>query len=317
MSDAVSPLDRGALLERQAGAVRAFNRFYTRQIGLLEEGLLKSPFSLTEVRVLYELAHREGLTAAGLGRDLGLDAGYLSRILKKFEGRGFLARVASVEDGRQSHLALTAAGRAAFAPLNAESQKQIAALLSPLSPEGRAAVVAAMERIQGLLGDGPTPKVSYILRPPEPGDVTWAVSRQAALYTQEYGWDGSFETMVAEIAARFLADFDGTCERCWIAEREEAVVGSVFLVKDTAEVAKLRMLYVDPAARGLGIGQRLVDECIRFARARGYRRLTLWTNDILLAARRIYEAAGFTLVKEEPHHSFGKDLVGQYWTLKL
>jgi DNA-binding MarR family transcriptional regulator/GNAT superfamily N-acetyltransferase len=317
MSDAVPPLDRGPLLERQAGSVRAFNRFYTRLIGLLEEGQLKSPYSLSELRVLYELDHREGLTAAGLGRDLGLDAGYLSRILKKFETKGILERLPSAEDGRQSLLALTPAGRAAFAPLNAESQKQIAALLAPLTAEDRAAVVEAMARIQCLLGDGPAPKVSYILRPPEPGDVCWAVSRQAALYTREYGWDGGFETLVAEIAAKFLADFDASCERCWIAEREGKIVGSVFLVKDTAEVAKLRMLYVDPEARGLGIGKRLVKECIRFARTRGYRSVTLWTNDILVAARGIYEAAGFTLVEEEPHHSFGKDLVGQYWTLTL
>ena len=317
----------GNLLERQAQAVRAFNRFYTRQIGLLEEGMLESAFSLTEVRVLYELAHRERLTAARLGRDLGLDAGYLSRILKKFTAKGYLERLASAEDGRQRFLGLTPAGRKAFAPLNARSQEMIAELLRPLTEQQRAAVVAAMAMIRELLGDGPPPKVSYVIRPPEPGDVTWAVSRQAALYASEYGWDGSFETLVAEIGAKFLADFDPEQERCWIAERDGRVVGSVFLVnaddagkdgsKTGGEEAKLRMLYVDPEARGLGIGRRLVQECIRFARARGYRRLTLWTNDVLTAARRIYEDEGFTLVEEEHHRSFGKELVGQYWALEL
>ena len=311
------PANGDALLQRQAAAVRAFNRFYTRQIGLLEEGLLASPFSLTEVRVLYELAHRDGLTATALGRELGLDAGYLSRILKKFAAKGFLERLASAADGRQSHLALTAAGREAFAPLDAASQAQTAALLSPLSVLERAEVVAAMGRVRALLANDKGGDPAYILRPPEPGEVCLAVSRQAALYAREYGWDETFETLVAEIAAGFLANFDPKRERCWIAERRGQMVGSVFLVKDSARVAKLRMLYVDPQARGLGIGGRLVEDCVSFARARGYKTLTLWTNDVLLAARRIYEAAGFTLLREEPHRSFGKDLVGQYWSLDL
>lgn len=315
----------GDLLARQAQAVRAFNRFYTRQIGLLEEGYLASPFSLTEVRVLYELAHRDGLTATELGRDLGLDAGYLSRILKKFGKAGYLARSEAPEDGRRSLLALTAAGQKAYAPLRESSQEAIADLLRPLAAAQRAEVVAAMTSLRRLLGDttARAEADAVVIRPPEPGDVTLAVSRQAALYAREYGWDGSFENLVAEIGAKFLSDYDPDWERCWVADRDGRMVGSVFLVKvDTdsdvdAGEAKLRMLYVDPEARGLGIGRRLVRECIRFARARGYRRLTLWTNDILTAARRIYEDEGFVLIEEEKHHSFGKDLVGQYWALTL
>jgi len=310
-------LPKDALLDGQARAVRAFNRFYTRQIGLLEEGYLSSPFSLTEVRVLYELAHRAGLTAAALGRGLGLDAGYLSRILKKFEAAGYLERRAAPDDGRQSLLALTAAGRTAFAPLKASSQAAIVGLLQPLSESQRAEAVAAMASLRRLLGDETTPKPSLVIRPPQPGEVSLAVSRQAALYSREYGWDGSFENLVAEIGAKFLAEQDPEWERCWIAAVEGRMVGSVFLVKVDAAEAKLRMLYVDPEARGLGIGRRLVRDCIGFARAKGYRRLTLWTNDILTAARRIYEDEGFRLIEEEKHHSFGKDLVGQYWALEL
>jgi DNA-binding MarR family transcriptional regulator/GNAT superfamily N-acetyltransferase len=283
----------------------------------LEEGYLASPFSLTEVRVLYELAHRDGLTASLLGRDLGLDAGYLSRIVKKFEAKGYLERRPAPDDGRQSLLALTAAGEAAFAPLKAGSQEAIVGLLRPLAPDRRAEAVAAMTTLRRLLGDETAPKPSCIIRPPEPGDVSWAVSRQAALYAQEYGWDGSFENLVAEIGAKFLADFDPAWEGCWIAEVEGRMAGSVFLVKVDDAEAKLRMLYVDPAARSLGIGRRLVRECIAFARAKGYRRLTLWTNDILTAARRIYQDEGFVLLEEEKHRSFGKDLVGQYWALDL
>ncbi len=304
-------------IDEQVATVRGFNRFYTRQIGLLEEGLLKSEFSLSEVRVLYELAHHDGLTATGLGRRLGLDAGYLSRILTKFEARGFLIRSPSDQDGRQAFLALTPAGREAFEPLNKASQDQIAGMLDPLLPEERKRLIEAMSAVEQLLGGVPEPKVPYILRTHQPGDIGWITHRQGVLYDREYGWDETFEALVAEIAAAFVKSFDPRSERCWIAERESEVVGSVFVVRESDRVAKLRLLYVEPSARGLGIGRRLVDECIRFARSKGYNTLTLWTNDVLVSARRIYEAAGFRLVAEEPHHSFGKDLVGQNWDLEL
>jgi len=305
------------LLDGQVATVRGFNRFYTRQIGLLDEGLLESEFSLTEARVLYELAHQDDLTATDLCRDLGLDAGYLSRLLKTFEARGFVSRTPSDRDARQTVLALTPAGRAAFAPLEKASRDKVAALLDPLSADERTGLVAAMGVIQRLWGGAPAPRVPYILRPHQPGDIGWIIHRQAVLYHREYGWDDGFEALVAEILAGFIKTFDPKRECCWIAEREDEIVGSVFLMCESDDIARLRLLYVEPAARGLGIGHRLVDECIRFARANGYRTLTLWTNDILTAARRIYEAAGFDLVAEEPHHSFGKDLVGQHWNLVL
>ncbi|AZO38951.1 GNAT family N-acetyltransferase [Mesorhizobium sp. M2A.F.Ca.ET.037.01.1.1] len=297
--------------------VRAFNRFYTRQIGLLDEGLLKSPFSLTEARVLYELAHRDGLVASDLVRDLGLDPGYVSRLLKKFEERGLVEREASEADARRSSIALTPAGRQAFAPLNQDSHDQVRALLDRLPPVDQERLVNAMRTVQDLLGERPEPKVPYILRPLQVGDIGWITRRQGMLYTEEYGWDGTYEALVAEILAEFVKKFDPKWERAWIAEREGEVVGSVFVVRKSSEVAKLRLLYVEPSARGLGIGRRLVDECIAFARAKGYKTLTLWTNDILGSARRIYQAAGFQLVDEERHHSFGKDLVGQTWDLEL
>lgn len=297
--------------------VRAFNRFYTRQIGLLDEGLLKSPFSLTEARVLYELAHRDGLVASDLVRDLGLDPGYVSRLLKKFEERGLVEREASEADARRSSIALTPAGRQAFAPLNQDSHDQVRALLDRLPPVNQERLVKAMRTVQDLLEERPEPKVPYILRPLQVGDIGWVTRRQGMLYTEEYGWDGTYEALVAEILAEFVKKFDAQWERAWIAEREGEVVGSVFVVRKSSEVAKLRLLYVEPSARGLGIGRRLVDECIAFARAKGYKTLTLWTNDILGSARRIYQAAGFQLVDEERHHSFGKDLVGQTWDLEL
>ena len=304
-------------------AVRAFTRFYTRQIGLLDESLLKSAFSLSESRVLYELAHRDGLTASGLtasglARDLGLDPGYLSRMLTRLEEQGLLARTASPEDARQSLLALTPAGRKAFAPLDKGSRRQVAAMLAGLAAPEQARLVAAMQTVQRLLGGAPAePKVPYILRDLQPGDIGWVIRRHGMLYAQEYGWDDTFEGFVAEIAGEFVKSRDAKRERCWIAERDGEIVGSVFLMRQSDAVAKLRLLYVEPSARGLGIGARLTEECIRFARAKGYKTLTLWTNDILVSARRIYQAAGFKLVKSERHHSFGKDLVGQNWDLIL
>jgi len=303
--------------EVQISAVRAFNRFYTRQLGLLEEGLLESGFSLAEARVLYELAHRDGATASDLGRDLGLDAGYLSRVLAKFEAGRLLTRARSQRDGRQAILALTRKGRKAFAPLNQASHRQIATMLAPLRPSDRDKLVGSMRIIEGLLGGAPAPKVPYVLRGLHSGDIGWIVHRQGILYAQEYGWDETFEALVAEIAAAFVKTCNPRKERCWVAEREGEIVGSVFLVRATDALAKLRLLYVEPSARGLGIGARLVKECILFARAKGYKTLTLWTNDVLVSARRIYEAAGFKLAKTERHHSFGKDLVGQNWDLAL
>ncbi|KRB31815.1 MULTISPECIES: helix-turn-helix domain-containing GNAT family N-acetyltransferase [Mesorhizobium] len=298
-------------------AVRAFNRFYTRQIGLLDEGLLKSAFSLTEARVLYELAHRDGLTATDLGRDLGLDAGYVSRLLKKFERLHLISRSTVVSDARQSSIALTAAGRNAFAPLNKDSHDQVAALLDRLPASEQDRLVKSMRTVQALLGESAEPRIPYLLRPLQVGDIGWITRRQGMLYAQDYGWDETYEALVAEILAAFVKSFDPKWERSWIAERDGEVVGSVFVVRKSDQVAKLRLLYVEPSARGLGIGRRLVEECIGFARAKGYKTLTLWTNDILIAARHIYQAVGFKLTEEEPHHSFGKDLVGQTWDLEL
>ncbi|TPL02889.1 MarR family transcriptional regulator [Mesorhizobium sp. B2-4-14] len=297
--------------------VRAFNRFYTRQIGLLDEGLLKSAFSLTEARVLYELAHRDGLTATDLGRDLGLDAGYVSRLLKKFERLHLISRATLVSDARQSSIALTQAGRNAFAPLNKESHDQVRALLDRLPASEQDRLVKSMQTVQRLLAENAEPTIPYLLRPLQIGDIGWITRRQGLLYAQDYGWDETYEALVAEILAAFVKSYDPKWERSWIAEREGEVVGSVFVVRKSDQVAKLRLLYVEPSARGLGIGKRLVEEVIGFVRARGYKTLTLWTNDILAAARHIYQAAGFKLIEEEPHHSFGKDLVGQNWNLDL
>ena len=304
-------------LDRRIAAVRRFNRFYTRQIGLLQDGYLDSPFSLTQVRVLYELAHRETTSASELSRELGLDAGYLSRILRGFERIGLIDRQASDIDARRSILRLTEQGREAFAPLDARSQEDIGAMLGGLPEPEQARLVEAMELIERLLGRRGEPRVPYVLRPHRPGDMGWVVHRHGVLYAREYGWDERFEALVASIVADFIERLDPRCERCWIAERGGEPVGSVFLVKGPESVAKLRLLLVEPEARGLGIGRHLVDECVRFARSVGYRTLTLWTNSVLVAARHLYEQAGFRLVHSEPHHSFGHDLVGETWELAL
>jgi len=301
-------------LDAQVAAVRAFSRFYTRQLGLLEEGLLKTEFSLAEARALYELAQRDGLTASDIVRDLGLDPGYLSRILKKFEARGFLDRAPNDADGRQSHLTLTATGRAAFAPLDSASKQEVAGLLAPLSPGERAELVAAMATVRRLLGGVPQP---YLLRPHRVGDIGWVAHRHGVLYADEYGWDGTFEAMVAEIGARFVRNFDPKRECGWIAERSGAVIGSAFVAAESETVAKLRMVYVEPSARGLGLGRRLVEECIRFARDAGYQNMTLWTFNVLTPARRLYEALGFALRSEEPSHEFGQQMVAENWDMAL
>src|SRR5579859_134787 len=306
-------------LSQRAAAVRQFNRFYTRQIGLLAAQYLDSPFSLTQARVLYELAQHSapGTTAADLTRELGLDPGYLSRLLRGFQRDGMIRQHASPSDARQSLLRLTAKGRRAFQTLDRRSQRDLEAMLGALPEADQARLVGAMHTIQGLLG-GPGPRPpAYLLRPPRPGDMGWVVARHGALYAQEYGWDEQFEALVAEIVAGFVRHYDPRRERCWIAEVDGENAGSVFLVKQSDTVAKLRLLLVEPQARGLGLGTRLVDECLRFARHAGYRRMTLWTNSVLLAARHIYAKAGFKLVKSGPHHSFGHDLVEETWELDL
>jgi DNA-binding MarR family transcriptional regulator/GNAT superfamily N-acetyltransferase len=303
--------------DRRVGSVRRFNRFWTRQIGVLREEYLESPFSLTEVRVLYELANRGESTASELGEELGLDAGYLSRILRGFEKHDLIHKRPSETDGRRRLLRLTERGREAFAPLDARSRNDVGAMLGGMSIAEQERLVGAMRTIEGLLSISPEPVVPYLLRAHLPGDMGWVVHRHGVLYAQEYGWDERFEALVARIVADFIDGFDPKKERCWIAEMGGERVGCVFVVKASDTVAKLRLLLVEPEARGVGLGSRLVEECIRFARNRGYEKLTLWTNSVLDAARHIYEEHGFVLVEEEEHHSFGHDLVGQNWELAL
>jgi DNA-binding MarR family transcriptional regulator/N-acetylglutamate synthase-like GNAT family acetyltransferase len=304
-------------LSQRVAAIRRFNRFYTRQIGVLNEGLLNSSFTLAEARVIYELAHHEQTTAGALGNQLGLDPGYLSRMLQSFKRRGLLDTQPDEADRRQRVLRLTQAGQEAFAVLNARSYSQIEAMLKQLAFDDQQRLVAAMRSIEDLLGARPEHSVPYILRPHQPGDIGWVVHRHGLLYAAEYGWDEHFEALVASVVAQFIQHYDPRRERCWIAEMNGEIVGSVFLVKQSDSVAKLRLLLVEPKARGLGIGTRLVGECIRLARQFGYTTLTLWTNSVLLAARQIYVQAGFRLVSQEPHHSFGHDLVGETWELAL
>jgi DNA-binding MarR family transcriptional regulator/GNAT superfamily N-acetyltransferase len=304
-------------LGRRIDAVRRFNRFYTRRIGVLHEGLLQSPFSLTEVRVLFELAHRETPTATELGKELGLDAGYLSRILAGFERRGLIDRKPSEADGRRSLLSLTDRGRETVAPLDVRAREEIDAMLGVLPAVEQDRLIEAMGTIEGLLGARPEPKSPYLLRPHQPGDMGWVVHRHGVLYAREYGYDERFEALVASIVAEFIQNEDPKRDRCWIAEKDGEIAGSVFLVKQSKAVAKLRLLLVEPRARGMGIGRRLVGECVRFARQARYKKITLWTQSELLAARRLYAEAGFRVVREEPHHSFGRDLVAETWELSL
>ncbi|MFO1397833.1 MAG: helix-turn-helix domain-containing GNAT family N-acetyltransferase [Burkholderiales bacterium] len=301
----------------RVAAVRRFSRFYTRRIGVLHEGLLASPFSLAEGRVLYELAQRPETTARDLGRELGMDAGYLSRILRTFETRGLVRRVASQADARQRPLALTTEGRRAFSALDRQSAKEVSALLAPLPEPAQVRLTGAMAAIESLLSPAASTAAPFVLRPHRPGDMGWVVQAHGEIYAREYGWDERFEALVARVAADFVDHFDATRERCWIAERDGERVGSVFVVRKSARVAKLRLLIVDPKARGLGLGRLLVDECIRFARAAGYRTLTLWTQENLSAARAIYRAAGFTRTAREEHAEFGVPLVSETWELAL
>jgi DNA-binding MarR family transcriptional regulator/GNAT superfamily N-acetyltransferase len=322
---------------QRIAALRAFNRFYTRRIGVLHGQLLDTRFSLAESRVLWELAHlppdTPGLSAADLARRLDLDPGYLSRLLKPMKARKLLRSQAAADDARQQQLSLSAAGRRAFAPLDERSQAQMAQLLAPLGDSDRQQLIEAMQRIESLLGERAADRPPYLLRPHGPGDIGWAIARHGALYAREYQWDMTFEALVARIAAQFIERFDARREACWIAERPSPKgasgagenVGCVFLVQarhdDVGEpepgVAQLRLLLVEPNARGLGIGARLVAECTRFARQAGYRRIRLWTQSNLVAARSIYKAGGYQLDSTEPHHSFGHDLVGERWELDL
>jgi DNA-binding MarR family transcriptional regulator/GNAT superfamily N-acetyltransferase len=297
--------------------VRRFNRFYTQRIGALREGLLDSQFSLAEVRVLYELSQRKDPTASELAKDLALDAGYLSRILRGFKKQGLIARKTSGSDSRRSHLSLTTKGQRIFAKLNARSQSDVAEALSELPTIDQNRLIGAMQTIEKLLGPKSEGRVPYIIRLHQNGDMGWIIHRHGALYAQEYRWDEQFEGLVAEIVAKFIRHHDPKRERCWIVEKDGENVGSVFLVRRSKTVGQLRLLLVEPSARGLGIGARLVDECVRFARQAGYRKITLWTNDVLHAARHIYQKAGFQLIHEGPHHSFGHDLVEQTWELVL
>jgi DNA-binding MarR family transcriptional regulator/GNAT superfamily N-acetyltransferase len=298
-------------------AVRHFNRFYTRVIGVLREGLLDSPFSLVQARVLYELAHRDQPTASEIARDLGLDAGYLSRILRGFAASGLVRRRRSSADGRRTLLELTARGRRTFRGLDQRSQADVRAMLRDRSPADQQRLLAGMRGIERALGRRVESSAPYVIRPPQPGDMGWVVHRHGLLYAQEYGYDEQFEALVARIVADFVDHFDPRRERCWIAERDGEIVGSVFLVRKSATVAKLRLLLVEPAARGLGIGGRLLRECVAFARLAGYRKITLWTQNDLYAARHLYKRAGFHIVGKEAHQSFGKDLVAETWELDL
>jgi DNA-binding MarR family transcriptional regulator/GNAT superfamily N-acetyltransferase len=303
---------------QRIAAVRGFNRFYTRQIGVLRKTYLDSPYSLGEMRVLYEIAHGEAPTASDIGRALDLDAGYLSRVLRAFEKRGLITRKTSQHDARQSHLALTARGRKAFEPAEARSQRDVAATLGTLKPDQQMQLVNAMQTIEALLDKKSDASESKaILRAPHHGDFGWIVSRHGALYAQEYDWTEPFEGLCAQIVADFVNNFDPNKERCWIAELNGENVGCVMLAKDSDEVARIRLLLVDRQARGLKLGTRLVEECVTFARAAGYQRITLWTHSVLTAARHVYEKAGFTLTSSENKHSWGQDVVAEYWDLEL
>lgn len=311
-----APMDQQAAAATDA--VRRFNRFFTRRIGVLEESLLGSGLTLSQARVVFELGRPSEWTPGGIAAELDLDAGYVSRLLASLEKRKLVARRPSEADGRQAIVSLTARGREQHALLDTRSQEHISQLLAGLAPADRQRLLSAMATIETIMSDGAPSRVPYVIRPPRPGDIGWVISRHGALYAEEHGWDETFEGFVAEIAGGFIKSFDAKRERCWIAEREGEIVGSVFLVRGPdKDTAKLRMLYVEPSARGLGIGARLVEECRIFARSAGYARIVLWTNSILTSARRVYEAAGYRLVKSELHHSFGQDLVGETWELNL
>lgn len=301
----------------QVAAIRGFSRFYTRKLGIIEPKLLHSSFTLQEARILYEIAHRPACTATYLTRDLGLDPGFLSRTLQALQRRQIVTRKPSKDDGRVNELALTAKGRAASAELERRSREEVGSMLASLDDNQRAAIVRAMTMIEQTLERTAEKPAAFLLRSHRPGDIGWVISSQAKAYAEEYGWDISYEALVAEICAQFIKGYDASREHCWIAEAGGERLGSIFLVNGGDDVAKLRLLAVEKKARGLGVGRALVDECIRSAREKGYRKMTLWTQSVLVAARGIYQSAGFHRVKEEPHHSFGVDLVGETWEMKL
>lgn len=306
--------------DRRISAIRAFNRFYTGRIGVVRERILASRFTLTEARVLYEIAHTETPTAKAIRGSTGIDAGYLSRILQGFEDGGLIVRTPAPTDARMQVLQLTEAGRTAFSPLDQQAKAEIATLLAALPDREQEQLVQSIGQIAALLEPHPASPAGprgWTMRPPLPGDIGWVVSRHGALYAQEYGFDARFEALVAKVAGQFLATHDPARERCWIAERDGVRLGSVFLVRESDEMGRIRLLIVEPSARGLGVGKALVAECIAFARSVGYRRLTLWTNDVLLAARGIYVAAGFHLVASAPHSDFGPRMVGEDWEMDL
>ncbi len=307
---------RRPAIEDPVAAVRAFNRLYTNVIGVLRGGYLNTPYSLTEARLLFELGQRDRTEVSALRRGLDIDAGYLSRILSRFEGDQLVTREKSDTDARRQVIALTAAGRALQQSLDTRAAEEIGALLGRLGEEAQQRLVASMREITQVLTGAPAPR-AYLLRAPRPGDLGWVIQRQAAGYAAEYGWDETYEALVARIIADYVDAHDPAREAAWIAEADGQRVGSILCVRKSDTVAQLRLLYVDPAARGLGIGSKLVEECLRFARAAGYTEMTLWTNSVLEQARRIYQRTGFTLIGEEAHHSFGADLVGQNWTRKL
>lgn len=303
--------------ERRIAAVRRFNRFYTVKLGVLSDAFLNTPFSLTEARILHALAQRDGATASWLGRELDLDAGYLSRILRDFERKGLILRSISPQDGRQAMISLTADGRDAFEPLDRASHAAVGNMLAPLAEADQERLLAAMRLISGLLGGEPEPPAPVILRAHRPGDMGWVTARHGVLYNEEYGLNHKMEAYVAEVVAKFLREFDPGREHCWIAEQNGAPVGSVFLVKESDTEARLRLLILEPKARGLGVGRQLVEECVRFARQAGYGEITLWTHSILTAARRIYASIGFEIVETETHDEFGPELEGETWRLRL
>jgi DNA-binding MarR family transcriptional regulator/N-acetylglutamate synthase-like GNAT family acetyltransferase len=297
--------------------LREFNRFYTQKIGVLGEGLLESGYPLTEVRVLYEIANRSRPLANDLVRDLALDPGYLSRILARFSRRGWLKRERVSEDGRKATLHLTSKGRAVFQSLDSRSREEVRGLLAPLSAEKQVRLQGHLQNVQALLDAPSAATHQLVLREHRAGDIGWVVQKHGELYAQEYGWNTEFEALVAEIGAKFLRDFDPSGERCWIAERDGVSVGCIMLVRHSRSVAKLRLLLVDPSQRGMGVGNQLVTECLRFAREAGYRKVTLWTQSVLTSARKIYEAHGFRRAASEAHDSFGAKLVAETWELNL
>lgn len=297
--------------------MRQFNRFYTTQIGALDKGHLNSEFGLTEARVLYELAHRDGMTASDLASDLKLDAGYLSRLLQRFRAQKLISVKPSPHDARHRLLSLTARGHSTFAPLDSRANETIEEMLGALTDSARGQIVGAMQTLQRLLAPSQKAVSPFLLRMHQPGDIGWVIERHGALYTREFGWDATFEALVAKVAGAFLENFDPKSERCWIAERDGVRVGSVFLVRKDATTAQLRLLLVEPSARGLGIGERLVAECERFAREVGYTSIKLWTQSNLLGARRIYERAGYVRVSSNAHQSFGVSLVAEDWEKRL